>query len=58
MKKSVKYEWETFTDAGEDFDRDTYQSIVEAVDQEIPELRVEYTLVNKAVESYRELENQ
>jgi hypothetical protein len=57
LEEPVEDEWEAFTDAGEDFARDTYRSIVDAVEEEFPEMDVEYTPVEEAVETYRELEN-
>lgn len=58
LEEPVGDEWEALTDAGEEFARDTYQSIVEAVETEFPDMDVEYTSVEEAVETYRELENQ
>ena len=58
LEEPVEDESEAFTDADEDFARETYRSIVEAVEEEFPELTVEYTPVKEAVETYRELENQ
>lgn len=58
LEEPVEDESEAFTDAGEGFARETYRSIVEAVEEEFPELTVEYTPVEEAVETYRELENQ
>jgi len=57
LEEPVGDEWEALTDAGEEFARDTYQSIVDAVETEFPEMSVEYTSVEEAVETYRELEN-
>jgi hypothetical protein len=57
LEEPVRDEWEAVTDAGEDFARETYKSIVEAVEDEFPEMSVDYTSVEEAVETYRELEN-
>jgi len=56
LEEPVGDEWEAFTDAGEDFARNTYQSIIDAVEDEFPDMDVEYTSVEEAVESYRELQ--
>ena len=58
LEEPVGDEWTGFTDRGEDFARDPYKSIVEAVETEFPDMDVEYTSVEDAVETYRELENQ
>ena len=56
LEEPVGDEWEAFTDAGEDFARNTYRSIIDAVEDEFPDMDVEYTSVEEAVESYRELQ--
>lgn len=55
LEEPVGDEWEAFTDAGEEFVRSTYQSIVEAVQAEFPELDVHHTPVAEVVESYRNI---